>query len=130
MLMFATGAIAARRRRFIMPLQQWSDTILIAELNDEPALSDELDSLMRRLDSLQDKLPNVIVDLKAVTYLNSSNIAQMLRLRKLMAAGASRLRLCSVDDRVWSVVLVTGLDKLFEFTDDISTSLASLQIDE
>lgn len=113
-----------------MPLQQWSDTILIAELNDEPAMSDELDSLLRRLDSLQDKLPDVIVDLKAVTYLNSSNIAQMLRLRKLMAASTAKLRLCSVDDRVWSVVLVTGLDKLFEFTDDVSTSLASLQIDD
>ena len=40
----------------------------------------------------------------------------------------ARLRICSVDDAVWSVMLITGLDKVFEFTDDVSTSLASLQL--
>jgi len=30
---------------------------------------------------------------------------------------------------VWSVFMVTGLDKLFDFTDDVATSLASLQIE-
>jgi hypothetical protein len=34
-----------------------------------------------------------------------------------------------LNDHVWSVMLVTGLDKVFEFTDDVSTSLASLMID-
>ena len=113
-----------------MPLQQWSDSILIAELNDEPMFSEEFESLMRRIEDDDNATPDVIVDLKCVTYLNSSNIAQLLRLRKNLESSGQRLRICSVGDAVWSVMLITGLDKLFEFMDDVSTSLASLQIDQ
>lgn len=113
-----------------MPLQQWSDRILIAELNDEPMFSEEFGSLMRRLEDKDNATPDVIVDLKRVTYLNSSNIAQLLRLRKKLENSERRLRVCSIGDTVWSVMLVTGLDNLFEFMDDVSTSLASLQIEE
>ncbi len=113
-----------------MPLQQWSDSILIAELTDEPMFSEEFETLMRQLEDKDNATPDVIVDLKGVTYLNSSNIAQLLRLRKKLESAERRLRLCSIGDRVWSVMLITGLDKLFEFLDDVSTSLASLQIDQ
>ena len=111
-----------------MPLQQWSDSILIAELNDEPMFSEDFESLMGRIEDKENATPDVIVDLKNVTYLNSSNIAQLLRLRKILDSAGLRLRLCSIGDAVWSVMLITGLDKLFEFMDDVSTSLASLQI--
>ena len=47
---------------------------------------------------------------------------------KRINEGSSRLRVCAVQDQVWGVLLITGLDKIFEFTDDIATSLASLQI--
>ncbi|UCD74266.1 MAG: STAS domain-containing protein [Phycisphaerales bacterium] len=113
-----------------MPLNQWSETILIAELNDEPAFSDDMDSLGRRLGEISGPLPDVIVDLKAVTYLNSSNIAQLLSLRKQLSVGDARLRICALSDAVWSVLATTGLDKMFQFTDDVSTSLASLQMRE
>jgi anti-anti-sigma factor len=112
-----------------MPITEWSESILIAEVNDEPAFSEDMEGLMRRLEKGDSSLPNVIVDMKSVTYVNSSNIAQLLRLRKKLATGSSRLRVCSVHDAVWSVLLITGLDKVFEFTDDVSTSLASLLIE-
>ncbi len=111
-----------------MPLQQWSDSILIAELTDEPMFSEEFESLMHQLEDKDKATPDVIVDLKRVTYLNSSNIAQLLRLRKKLESAERRLRVCSIGDAVWSVMLLTGLDKLFAFMDDVSTSLASLQI--
>jgi anti-anti-sigma factor len=75
-------------------------------------------------------MPDVIVNLKDVSRLNSSNLAQLLRLRKLVLSRRRRLRICAVGDIVWSVFLMTGLDKLFEFTDDVATSLASLQIEQ
>ena len=40
------------------------------------------------------------------------------------------MRICSVDDQVWGVLMITGLDKIFDFTDDVSTALASLQLSE
>ncbi|MHC4275008.1 MAG: STAS domain-containing protein, partial [Planctomycetota bacterium] len=112
-----------------MPLQEWSETTLIAEMNDEPLFSEDFEALAARLEEDGDQMPDVIVNLKDVTRMNSSNLAQLLRLRKMILSRRRRLRICSVQDIVWSVFLMTGLEKLFEFTDDVSTSLASLQIE-
>ena len=112
-----------------MPIHEWSDDILIAELNDEPAFSEEMESLMRRIESPAVLEQDLIVNMKSVSYVNSTNIAQILRLRKAVEAARRRLRICAVCDQIWSVILITGLDKIFDFTDDVSTSLASLQLE-
>jgi len=111
-----------------MPINEWSEDILIAELNDEPAFSEDMDALQRRLEARGGDGHDIIVNMKSVTYVNSTNIAQLLKLRKSVLANKKRLRICAVCDQVWSVILITGLDKIFDFTDDISTSLASLQL--
>jgi len=111
-----------------MPINDWSDDILIAELNDEPMFSDEMNALMARLAAADGEVHSVIVDLKGVTFLNSSNIAQLLRLRQTLLNAGQSLRICSARDPVWSMLLITGLDKIFQFTDDVATSLASLHI--
>ncbi|MHC4220266.1 MAG: STAS domain-containing protein, partial [Planctomycetota bacterium] len=113
-----------------MPLQEWSESTLIAEMNDEPLFSEDFDTLAARLEKPETTVPDVIVNLKGVSRLNSSNLSQLLRLRKMLVSHERRLRICSVDDTVWSVFLVTGLEKLFDFTDDVATSLASLQIEQ
>ena len=113
-----------------MPINEWSDQIIIAEMNDEPAFADEIEALLRRVDDQAETGPDVIIDLKAVSYLNSSNLAQLLKLRKKMMLSKRRLRICSATDSVWSVMLTTGLDSVFNFTEDVSTSLASLQLGE
>ena len=114
-----------------MPINEWSEDILIAELSDEPSFSDDLGALIRRLDTKgKGPLPDIILNMGGVTYLNSSNIAQLLRVRQMLVNAGRKLRLCAVRDQVWSVMLITGLDKFFEFTGDVATSLASLQIGE
>jgi anti-sigma B factor antagonist len=111
-----------------MPIEAWSDEITIAELGDEPAFSEDMSSLMQRLDADQDEIPDMIVNLSSVTYLNSSNIAQLLRLRKKLNTAGRNMRICAVEDQVWGVLMITGLDKIFDFTDDVTTALASLQL--
>ena len=64
----------------------------------------------------------------AVGFINSSNVASLLRLRKQMILDQSRLVLCGVNTQVWGIFLVTGLDKIFELTNDIATALATLQL--
>ncbi len=109
----------------------WSDDIVIAELADEPALSEELNTVYARLTSIpSEKSPDLVLNLAGVTYLNSSNIAQLLRLRKRLDECDRSLRLCSVSDQVWSIMLVTGLDKVFRFASDTASALASLQIED
>lgn len=107
----------------------WSDKIVLANLTDEPALSDELASIADRLSSRDGgEAPHVVLDFSGVTYINSSNIAQLLKLRKLLGEAGRQLRICGLNDEVWSVLLVTGLDRVFKFEPDTLTALAGLQM--
>lgn len=108
-----------------MAIQNWSDKITVVELSEEPLFTDELSSVM---DSLESQPTHVILNFAAIGFINSSNVSRLLRLRKLLTAQHRRLMFCNVNNQVWGVLLVTGLDKIFEFTDDISTALAMVQL--
>lgn len=73
--------------------------------------------------------PHVVLNFQGVTYLNSSHIAQLLRMRKLLQERRRKLVLCAMNDEVWSMMLLTGLDKVFTFVPDTMTALASVQIE-
>jgi anti-anti-sigma factor len=110
-----------------MAIQKWSEKITVVELADDPQYNDELTALM---ESLETKPTDVVLNFAAVGFINSSNVAKLLRVRKMMITQGRRLILCDVNTQVWGVLLVTGLDKIFEFTNDISTALATLQLGE
>ena len=116
-----------------MPLNQWSDTITIAELSNEPLFSEDMESLANRIDLIRregdEGVPNVIVDLSQVQSVNSSNLGALLRTRKTLLNAGRRLMLCRVSDGVWTAMIATGLDRVFEFTEDTTTALAALQLD-
>lgn len=110
---------------------EWSEDIAISELTDEPALSEELSSIIERVKAAgPGEVPHVVLNFSQVTYVNSSNIAQLLKLRQNLGRHGRRLKLCSVTDEVWSVMLVTGLDKVFLFAPDPMTALAGLQLED
>lgn len=106
----------------------WSDDIAVANLADEPALSDELSTVIERAEGT-DAPPHVILDFQDVSYVNSSNIAQLLKLRKVLEGASRSLVLCAIGDEVMSVLVVSGLDKLFRTTPDTMTAIASVQIE-
>ncbi len=108
-----------------MAIQKWSDDITVVELGDDPLFSDELASL---IEDLEQTPSDVVLNFGTVSFINSSNVAKLLRLRKLMMAGERRMVLCGVNAQVWGIFLVTGLDKIFSFTGDIATALASVQM--
>ncbi|MEM7622553.1 MAG: STAS domain-containing protein [Planctomycetota bacterium] len=121
----------------------WSDEIVLAQLTDEPSLSEELATLIERLGEAgvgagvaagqprpDADPPHVVLDFSGVTYINSSNIAQLLRISKNLGESGRALRLCGLSDEVWSVMMITGLDKIFRFAPDTLTALASIQIEE
>ncbi len=113
-----------------MGISEWSDAIVLADLEDEPALSDDLRAMARRLEQKKSGCGHVVLNMSAVNYLNSSNLAQLLRLRKLCMEHRRRLCLCSVSTQVWGILLVTGLDKVFDFKDDVMVALASVQLEQ
>ena len=109
-----------------MAIQNWSDEITIVELNDDPQFTEDLDALM---DSVEKTPTDVVLNLSALGFINSSNVAKLLRVRKVMLAVDRRLVLCDVNAQVWGIFLVTGLEKIFEFTSNVAIALASLQME-
>ena len=110
---------------------EWSDSITISDLTDEPELSDELNEVNNRLQSMAvEEIPHIILNMDSVTYLNSSNLAQLLKLRRTITDAKKRLCLCAVADPVWSIMLLTGLDKVFTFVPDKATAIASMHLGE
>lgn len=109
-----------------MPIQNWSENIIVAELQDDPAFTDDLNSLFDAIETRP--AVDVLLNFAEVTFLNSSNIAKLLKLRKMLLTRQRRLKLCAINTHVWGVFLVTGLDKIFEFADDVASGLTSLQL--
>lgn len=109
---------------------EWSEHILISELSDEPALSEELTNVYERIASASGGATrHVVLNFSAVNYVSSSHLAQLLRVRKKLADQGRSFVLCSLGDNVWSVMLLTGLDRVFRFAPDPMTALATLQIE-
>jgi anti-anti-sigma factor len=110
-----------------MSIEQWSETVILAELGDDPQLTDDLVTIIDQC--TQDPRQDVLLNMGGANYLNSSNIAKLLKLRKLVTiTNQRRLKLAAVNTRIWGVFLVTGLDRIFDFVDDVPSGLAALQI--
>lgn len=110
-----------------MPLERWSDKVVVVRLADDPQLTEDLVALEH---ATQHAPLSAVLDFDGVHFINSSNLAKLLKLRKKMTSDGTRLLLCSIRDQVWGALLVTGLDKLFTVSDDVSTALATLQIEK
>lgn len=108
-----------------MPLDRWSEKVLVARLGDDPQLTEDLVALEH---AVNQGPTDAVLDFAGVNYVNSSNLAKMLKLRKRLVADARHLVLCNVRDQVWGALMVTGLDKLFTVSDDVATALATLQM--
>ena len=110
-----------------MSVENWSEEILVVELQDDPAFTDDLTAVIDQVDGRKDV--DVVLNFAGVNYVNSSNIAKLLKLRKKLHARKRRLVLCGIGTNVWGLFLVTGLDKVFDFADNLSTGLATVQLD-
>lgn len=108
-----------------MSIENWSENVAVGRLGDDPQFTDDMQSLT---EALQDRWYDVVLDFSQVTFLNSSNLGALLRLRKRMLDLERRLVLCGVETKVWGSLIVTGLDKIFDFSPDVATALATLHI--
>ncbi len=108
-----------------MPVD-WSENTFVANLADDPAFSDELEEVSREL---EDHPRHCVLDLSAVTFLNSSNLAQLVGLRKQLGNTGCQVVLCAVQPPLWKAFTVSGLDRLFTRAENVPLALAQLQID-
>jgi len=112
-----------------MSVENWSDNVLLGELTDDPQFTDDLTAIIEQCTN--NPQLDVLLNFARITYLNSSNIAKLLKLRKLVSiTNHRRLKLCGINRQVWGVFLVTGLDRIFDVVEDVPTGLASLQLEK
>lgn len=109
-----------------MPVEPWSEQIVLVSLPPEPEFTEEMQSVR---EYLRHKPVDVVLNFESVEGLNSSNIAHLLRVRQQAVELDRKLKLTGINDRVWSVLSVTGLDQVFEFAEDVGSALAGLQME-
>ena len=107
-----------------MAVQRWSENTLVVRLSDDPELSEDMAEIAA---TLRNVCCDVVLDLADLRLLRSSGISKLLRLRKKINEHQKRLMLCSLQDSVWGIFLATGLDRVFEFADNVTEALARLQ---
>jgi anti-anti-sigma factor len=110
-----------------MSIEQWSSTVRVVRLGEDPAFSDVLQAL-ERLHAQQAN--HIVLDFATVGFVSSSNLARLLKLRKAVNGSESTLILCGLNNQVWGTFLATGLDAIFRFSESVHTALASLQIEQ
>jgi anti-sigma B factor antagonist len=83
---------------------------LIGEINinTSPDLRKVFDELITK------KATRVILDLKDVSYIDSSGLATLIEMLRRMKKYEGKLRLCNLSDKVRSLFEITKLTKLFE----------------
>jgi anti-anti-sigma factor len=95
-------------------------------LAKEPQLGEELQMVTAIITDEKDC--DVVVDFSDIEILTSSSIAKMLKLRKVIRDAGRNLLLSAVSRRTREVFVITGIDSVFEFVDDKTIALATLQL--
>ena len=108
-----------------MPIERWSDSVVVIHLADDPQFTEDLEALDEEESSAR---TDAVLDMNGVHAINSSNIARLLRLRQFMLKNERRLVLCNIGSHVWTTLLITGLDKVFEISQTVATGLATIQL--
>jgi anti-anti-sigma regulatory factor len=70
---------------------------------------------------------DVIIDFSNVRLLTSGGISSLIILERLLDNFGHKVILCSVSDKVKQVLGRAGVQSLFEFADDESAALQSIQ---
>ena len=78
------------------------------------------------LSLLDQKIPKIVVDLKNVTYMDSSGVATLIEGLQLCAKYGGKLLLSNLQTNVREVFELTRLDQIFKIYDDVNTALANL----
>jgi anti-anti-sigma factor len=107
-----------------MSIEEWSQQITIAHLAGDAQLTDELVQLSEQV---AERAFSLVLDMAVIRYMNSSHLAKILKLRKLLVGSDRRLVLAKVHPQVFNTFLVTGLDKIFEFADTATAGAKCLE---
>ena len=108
-----------------MGIQNWSEDIILVDLHREPQMVDVLKTVTDIVNDRGDC--DVILDFSNVDIITSSSLSKLLKLRQLLTDCGHRLIFCSINNFTKSAFKITGLDGIFELTDDKFAASEELQ---
>lgn len=88
------------------------------DLSGSPTLRQEL----RR--AQMSKLPKLVVDLRGVSYMDSSGVATLVEAMQMARKSNTKLVLCNMQPRVRSIFEIARLDSVFTIVPDVSAAVA------
>ena len=89
-----------------MSIERWSDEILVVALQDDPAFSDDVTALVEEVEGNHEL--DAVLNFAGVKYINSSNIAKLLKLRKKLVHHQRRLVLCGIQTKYLDITRPTA----------------------
>ena len=106
-----------------MPIEQWSESVVVARLADGPAMADDLLGLEQRLGQ---QGVDAVLDFTGVTFITSADIARLLQVRKRIVTADRRLVLCGMTEPVRQVFHLAGFMQLFKVEPSQDAAFARL----
>jgi len=89
------------------------------DMYSSPELREELMKLIMK------KTPSMFVDLKKVTYIDSSGIATFVEGLKCMKSYGGRLKLCNIPPGIMEIFNFSKLDRVFEIYESIDDAISN-----
>lgn len=108
-----------------MGIDHSSQGILTVDLLPEPDMGNELEKVAKI--AREEANCDVVVDFSSVDIITSSNIAKLLKLKKLLDGFGHRLVLCGLISATKQIFKLAGLDHVLEFADDKSSALSTVK---
>lgn len=105
-------------------LQEKNDVLIFKidgdiDINTSPEVKKSFDK------SISEKKAKILVDLKDVSYVDSSGLATLVEILKNMRAYGGKFKLINLSDKVKSLFEITKLDKLFDIQADEESAINS-----
>jgi anti-anti-sigma factor len=111
-----------------MSFEYWSDDVLLVSLPADLEVSNELGAVVEMVRHKHQC--DLVIDFSGVHFVTSATIAELLKLRELLIESGRRLVLSSVSRLIKGVFTVAALGHAFQFADDTSAALKSIEAAE
>lgn len=97
----------------------------VVEANDDIDMHRSTDFQQELMAVLGKDPQRIVVDLSAVSYMDSSGVASLVKLLSRCSRQSVTLKLAGMTPRVRSVFEITKLDSVFEIIDDVEEAVGS-----
>jgi anti-anti-sigma factor len=109
-----------------MGIKNLSKDALLVELpSKSPKIANQLKAVNETVS--KNGTCDVIIDFHRVEIINSANISNLLILRNMVQNSGHRLIFCNVATVTKCIFVVAGLNDIFEFVDDRSKAMATVE---